>query len=76
MYWAEERAAQTAGPARAAKFAPLAATLAEQEDTINAELIGVHGSPADTGGYYQPDDDKASAVMRPSATLNAAIASL
>jgi len=76
MYWAEALAAQTDDAELAAKFAPLAATLTEQEDTINAELIGVHGNPADTGGYYQPDDDKASAVMRPSATLNAAIATL
>ena len=75
-YWAEALAAQTDNADLAAKFAPLAATLTEQEDAINSELIGVHGNPADTGGYYQPDDEKASAVMRPSPTLNAAIATL
>ena len=40
------------------------------------ELIAVQGSPADIGGYYRPDDAKVDAVMRPSATLNAALASL
>ena len=40
------------------------------------ELIGVQGSPADIGGYYRPDDEKATAVMRPSATFNEALASL
>ena len=44
--------------------------------TIVAELIAVQGHPADIGGYYQPDDAKADAVMRPSATLNEALASL
>ena len=52
------------------------ATLREQESTINAELLAVQGSPAELGGYYRPDDALASAVMRPSATLNAAIDAL
>ena len=60
----------------AAAFAPLANTLAEAEETITAELLGVQGSPADIGGYYRPDEAKVSAVMRPSATFNAALASL
>ena len=55
---------------------PLAATLREQEATINAELLAVQGSPAALGGYYRPDDALTSAVMRPSATLNAAIDAL
>ena len=41
-----------------------------------SELNGVQGSPADIGGYYQPDDEKADHVMRPSKTLNEALASL
>lgn len=70
LYWAQALAAQTENAEVAARFAPLAAALTEHEDTINAELLGVQGSPADIGGYYQPDDVKADAVMRPSATLN------
>ncbi len=73
---AEELAAQTADPALAERFAPLATTLREQEATINAELLAVQGSPADLGGYYRPDDALTAAVMRPSQTLNAAIAAL
>jgi isocitrate dehydrogenase len=70
LYWAQALASQTENPDVAARFAPLAAALTDNEDTINAELLGVQGQPADIGGYYQPDDIKADAVMRPSATLN------
>lgn len=76
LYWARELAAQTDDARLAEAFAPLAKTLSEQEETIVAELIAVQGSPADIGGYYQPDPAKAAAVMRPSATFNEAIASL
>ncbi|MFI8291613.1 NADP-dependent isocitrate dehydrogenase [Streptomyces sp. ms191] len=76
MYWAQELAAQTEDAQLAAAFAGLAKTLTEQEDTIVSELAAVQGSPAEIGGYYQPDPAKAAAVMRPSATLNEAIASL
>ncbi|WP_298133788.1 NADP-dependent isocitrate dehydrogenase [Micropruina sp.] len=76
LFWAEELAGQTADPALAARFAPLAATLREQEATINAELLAVQGSAVDLGGYYRPDDALTSAVMRPSTTLNAAIEAL
>ncbi|BAN02435.1 NADP-dependent isocitrate dehydrogenase [Ilumatobacter coccineus] len=70
LYWAQALASQSENPDVAARFAPLAAALTDNEDTINAELLGVQGQPADIGGYYQPDDVKADAVMRPSATLN------
>ncbi|MFG2648080.1 NADP-dependent isocitrate dehydrogenase [Streptomyces sp. NPDC048436] len=73
LYWAQELAKQTADTELAKEFAPLAKTLAEQEQTIVDELNGVQGSPADIGGYYQPDVAKAAAVMRPSATLNKAL---
>ncbi|PYY36362.1 MULTISPECIES: NADP-dependent isocitrate dehydrogenase [unclassified Curtobacterium] len=75
-YWAEELAAQTEDTELAAAFQGLATTLADQEETIVDELVAVQGQPADIGGYYRPDDAKTSAVMRPSATLNAALASL
>ncbi|MFE2282997.1 NADP-dependent isocitrate dehydrogenase [Streptomyces sp. NPDC059443] len=76
LYWAQELAKQTADAELAASFEALAKTLGEQEETIVAELIAVQGSPADIGGYYQPDAAKASAIMRPSATLNQALAIL
>ncbi|MFD9908322.1 NADP-dependent isocitrate dehydrogenase [Streptomyces sp. NPDC059063] len=76
LYWAQELAKQTDDTQLAEAFAALAKTLTEQEQAIVDELIAVQGSPADIGGYYQPDVTKAAAVMRPSATLNKAIASL
>jgi isocitrate dehydrogenase len=76
LYWAQALAAQTADPALAEMFAPLARALAEREETIVAELIAVQGKPVDIGGYYQPDMGKLSAAMRPSATFNAALATL
>ncbi|MFI8100523.1 NADP-dependent isocitrate dehydrogenase [Streptomyces sp. NPDC086023] len=75
-YWAQELARQTDDAQLAEAFAPLAKTLAESEQTIVEELNSVQGSPAEIGGYYQPDPAKAAAVMRPSATFNQAIASL
>ncbi|PWC44339.1 NADP-dependent isocitrate dehydrogenase [Azospirillum sp. TSO22-1] len=74
MYWARELAAQTEDAELAATFAPLAKTLAENETRILEELNAVQGKPVDIGGYYLPDAGKLDAVMRPSATLNAALA--
>ncbi|GAA0606896.1 NADP-dependent isocitrate dehydrogenase [Sporichthya brevicatena] len=76
LYWAQELANQSEDAELAAAFKGLAETLASSEETINAELLAVQGSPVDIGGYYRPDDAKASAVMRPSATFNEALASL
>ena len=75
-YWAEELAEQTDDPALADAFGAAAKRLAEQEEEIVAELIGVQGSPADIGGYYRPDDTLAGQVMTPSATLNGVLADL
>jgi isocitrate dehydrogenase len=72
-YWAEELAAQSDDPALAAAFAPLARSLADDEETIVAELLAVQGHPVDLGGYYRPDPEKAEAAMRPSATFRRAI---
>jgi isocitrate dehydrogenase len=74
LYWAQALAAQTEDAALAAHFAPLARQLTENEQTIVAELGAVQGQPVDIGGYYKPDFEKLEAVMRPSATLNAALA--
>ena len=76
LYWAEALAAQGADPELARRFAPLARRLAEDEARITQELVDVQGQPMDIGGYYFPDPELASAAMRPSPTLNAAIASL
>ena len=73
MYWAQALAAQTEDAALAAKFAPIAKQLTDNEAAIVAELAAVQGKPTDIGGYYQPDLAKLDAVMRPSATFNAAI---
>ncbi|MDO8143432.1 MULTISPECIES: NADP-dependent isocitrate dehydrogenase [unclassified Isoptericola] len=73
LYWAQELAKQTEDPALAEVFGPLAEQLAAQEATIVDEMVAAQGNPADVGGYYRPDGDKAAAVMRPSKTLNSAI---
>lgn len=76
LYWAQELAKQTKDAELAARFAPLAETLAANEAKINEELIAAQGQPQDIGGYYFPNDELASKAMRPSVTLNNAIASL
>ncbi|QDQ74097.1 NADP-dependent isocitrate dehydrogenase [Pseudoluteimonas lycopersici] len=76
LYWARALAAQTADAELAATFAPLAKSLADNEAKIVEELLAVQGKPVDIGGYYKPDMGKLSAAMRPSATLNAALATL
>jgi isocitrate dehydrogenase len=73
LYWAQELAAQAEDTELAAAFKGLAETLAANEDKIVEELLAVQGKPADIGGYYLPDAEKVTAVMRPSATLNEAI---
>ena len=73
LYWAQALAAQTDDAELAARFAPIAAELSANEQTIVEELLAVQGRPADIGGYYAPDPVKATAVMRPSPTFNAAI---
>ena len=76
LYWAQELANQTEDPELAKKFAPLASTLAENEDAIVAELNEVQGGKADIGGYYAPDPAKLADVMRPSKLFNEALASV
>ena len=74
MYWAQALAEQTDDAALAARFAPLAKQLAENEKAIVDELAAVQGKPVDIGGYYLPDFAKLDQVMRPSATLNKVLA--
>jgi isocitrate dehydrogenase len=76
LYWAQALAEQDTDAALKARFGPLAKLLESSEAAIVAELNGVQGKPVDIGGYYHPDMDKVSRAMRPSATFNAALATL
>ena len=76
LYWAQELAAQGDDAEIAAAFKELAETLAANEAAIAGELLAVQGKHADIGGYYLPDNAKATAVMRPSKTFNDALAAL
>ena len=76
LYWAQALAEQGTDAELAAKFAPLAKALADNEAKIVEELVAVQGKPLDIGGYYRPDMAKLSAAMRPSATFNEALAAL
>ena len=76
LYWAQALAAQNEDTDLKARFTPLAKTLADNEKKIVDELNAVQGKPADIGGYFVSDPDKAGQIMRPSATFNAALASV
>ena len=73
MYWAQALAAQTKDPELQKRFATAAKEMADNEATINGDLLGAQGKPADMGGYYKPVIAKTIAAMRPSATFNAII---
>ena len=76
LYWSQALAAQDADADLKAIFTPLATQLAANEQQIVSELKAVQGRPVDIGGYYRPDDQRASAALRPSATLNRILATL
>ena len=76
MYWAQALAEQHADEDIQARFIPVAQQLADNEAAIVAELNGVQGAPAELGGYYRPDPELTTRIMRPSATLNAVIDSI
>ena len=76
LYWTQALAKQTLDAQLSALFTPIAEKLTAAEKQIVAEMIAVQGKPADIGGYYQPDDAKASAALRPSPTLNEILAGL
>lgn len=76
LYWVQALAEQHEDAELKAQFEPVAKSLTADEAKVVAELNGVQGQPVDIGGYYHPDQAKASQAMRPSATLNAALAQL
>ncbi|EFK54891.1 NADP-dependent isocitrate dehydrogenase [Corynebacterium genitalium ATCC 33030] len=69
-YWAEELASQEDDTELASGFETIAKDLGDNEEQILQELLDVQGEPADLGGYYWPDNDKTTKVMRPSETFN------
>lgn len=69
-YWAEALVAQDADSGLKQRFTPIARMIAEKEEAIIAELIGVQGQPVDIGGYYWPDEALVEKAMRPSDCLN------
>ena len=73
MYWAQALASQTDDAELSAQFAPVAEALASNEGSIIKELNDAQGNAMDIGGYYQPDTEKATQAMRPSATMNGII---
>jgi isocitrate dehydrogenase len=73
LYWAQALAAQTVDKKIADRFTKIAKDLSDNEKKIDAELLAAQGKPQDVGGYYHPNDAKASKAMRPSATLNAIV---
>jgi len=75
-FWADELARQSDDAELAQAFAEVSKTLSADEEAIVGELLAVQGSPVDLGGYYRPDEAKASAVMRPSATFSKALSLL
>jgi len=76
LYWAQALAAQNKDAELKKTFAPIAAELEANEEKIVAELAAAQGRPVDIGGYYRPDDVKASAAMRPSNTFNRILAAV
>jgi len=76
LYWAQALAAQSRDLELKSRFAPIAEQLTAQEKKIVEELVAVQGRPVDVGGYYQPDDAKAAAALRPSGTLNQILGAL
>lgn len=70
MYWAQALASQDKDADLKSQFAPIAEKMATNEATIVEELNSVQGKAVNIGGYYEPNDDLANAVMQPSKTLN------
>ncbi|MEN2284268.1 NADP-dependent isocitrate dehydrogenase [Algoriphagus sp. SE2] len=76
LYWAQALADQNKDADLKAKFTPLAKALTKNEEQIVTELNGSQGTPQNIGGYYKLNEELVSTAMRPSATLNATLASL
>lgn len=73
MYWADALAAQNKDAEMQTRFAKVANELKENEAIIVKELLAAQGKPSDIGGYFLPNEELVTNVMRPSKTLNAII---
>ena len=76
LYWAQALAAQEEDPELQSRFSSIAGELSDNEHKILEELDAAQGDPVDIGGYFMPDDQKASEAMRPSQTLNKIISDI
>jgi isocitrate dehydrogenase len=76
LYWAQALAAQSKDAELKAIFTPVAEKLTGNESKIVGELLAVQGKPVEIGGYYQPDDAKAAAALRPSPTFNTILSTI
>ena len=76
LYWAQALAEQEADPELQSRFSNIAGELSDNETKILGELDAAQGDPVDIGGYFMPDDQKASEAMRPSQTLNKIISDI
>jgi len=76
LYWAQALAEQEADPELQSRFSSIAGELLVNENKILEELDAAQGDPVDIGGYFMPDDQKASEAMRPSQTLNKIISDI
>ena len=76
LYWAQALAEQEADPELQSRFSSIAGELSVNENKILEELDAAQGDPVDIGGYFMPDDQKASEAMRPSQTLNKIISDI
>jgi isocitrate dehydrogenase len=76
LFWAQELASQDANAALQAKFQPIAAELAENEELILQQLNSIQGHAVDCGGYYLTDHAKVAQATRASSVFNDIIAQI
>ena len=70
LYWAEALAGQDKDTEMKARFSKMYKELQANEEKITSDMISIQGKPVDLGGYYLPDPEKATEIMRPSSTFN------
>ncbi len=73
LFWAQELASQSKNQMLQDQFRDFAQQLAQNESQVIDQLNSAQGGAVEIGGYYQPDETKAEAAMRPSAIFNDAL---
>ena len=76
VYWAQALADQNDDSELKSVFTPVAEQLTSNESKIVDELNNAQGKPVNFGGYYHPNKEQVSKVMRASDTLNSVIDSI